>query len=646
MAPLAIISQAISETIIARRSLGPSKDEERKILTGSQQHTLQCLALAFSTFSVASAILAFYWFIKMRRSFRHDLVMLLIQSDMFKALWLMIYPIITFAHGPIASSSKACQANGFFLAVGIEASDVAVLMIAIHSAMYIFNPRGSKGEGGLYPYRNFAYAIWIIYPLTMASLAFINKGNSYVNDGTYCYLPIRPFWYRLALAWIPRYLIFVFILGVYSSIYFYVRAKFRGFTDVAAKDNSNDSTDSAQQAQIGPLRGSAPQTPPLALNGLIPELEQSPVAQDSTGVEGIMGSPLSTASGAHRFIWSNLISINPSSPTTDDQIIQETIIDDEDPYMTSSTTVLSSPMSLTLPTTPPSVFSSAANTMSRTRAVQWNEHAHRPVLTPGSVSPGTVHSVVDIFTVLENRPGDTAAVTPLSQLRLVNSRGQNLAIAEMLGTRDKIRRQLRFLFIYPLVYIGMWLLPFVFHVLQYQDKFTQEPPFALLCLTTICVASQAAVDCWLFSTREKPWRHIPGNNKSFFGSLRFWSGWKGFTKRRVVAGPGKTQDEMFREAQAAYHRRDEEIAQQRINYVNIGTTGDTRKERSWWEASGLDTIMTPTVEDVNPMDDVHTTNPGPTHDPNALGIRISLPERRSISEILERSDSQWVNKKR
>lgn len=48
--------------------------------------------------------------------------MLLIQSDMFKALWFMIYPIVTFVSGPVLSSSTFCQVNGFFLAVGIEAS--------------------------------------------------------------------------------------------------------------------------------------------------------------------------------------------------------------------------------------------------------------------------------------------------------------------------------------------------------------------------------------------------------------------------------------------------------------------------------------------------------------------------------------------
>lgn len=48
--------------------------------------------------------------------------MLLIQSDMFKALWFMIYPIVTFIHGPVSNDSTFCQVNGFFISVGIEAS--------------------------------------------------------------------------------------------------------------------------------------------------------------------------------------------------------------------------------------------------------------------------------------------------------------------------------------------------------------------------------------------------------------------------------------------------------------------------------------------------------------------------------------------
>ena len=41
-------------------------------ITLKQENVLQILALVFSVISVASAILAFYWFMKMRRSFRHE----------------------------------------------------------------------------------------------------------------------------------------------------------------------------------------------------------------------------------------------------------------------------------------------------------------------------------------------------------------------------------------------------------------------------------------------------------------------------------------------------------------------------------------------------------------------------------------------
>lgn len=40
----------------------------------SQARVLLIIALTISTFSVASSLLTFYWFIKMRRSFRHEWV--------------------------------------------------------------------------------------------------------------------------------------------------------------------------------------------------------------------------------------------------------------------------------------------------------------------------------------------------------------------------------------------------------------------------------------------------------------------------------------------------------------------------------------------------------------------------------------------
>ena len=178
--------------------------------------------------SLVAAITAFQWFAFMKRSFRHHLIFLLILSDMWKALWYFIFPVVVFTRGPVSSDSYFCRASGFFTALGTEASDYAILMIALHSAFYVFRPPKRYGEGGLYSVRYYMYTLWIIFPVSAASLAFTNPGG-YVSAGAYCGLPKRPFWYRLGLSYIPRYLIFITIFASYAAITIYVRRKFKGF---------------------------------------------------------------------------------------------------------------------------------------------------------------------------------------------------------------------------------------------------------------------------------------------------------------------------------------------------------------------------------------------------------------------------------
>lgn len=142
MAPFSISMSAMLQSSLnelKQRSLGNSTSATPRLSLGKERN-LQILAVTFSSISVASAILAFYWFVNMRRSFRHQygayclvmdaaanhsynsLIMLLIQSDMFKALWFLIYPIVVFTHGEPGRTSVFCQVNGFFIAFGNEAS--------------------------------------------------------------------------------------------------------------------------------------------------------------------------------------------------------------------------------------------------------------------------------------------------------------------------------------------------------------------------------------------------------------------------------------------------------------------------------------------------------------------------------------------
>ncbi|KIN00413.1 hypothetical protein OIDMADRAFT_42327 [Oidiodendron maius Zn] len=526
-------------------------------LTPSQQNALQCLALTFATISVASAVLAFCWFVRMRRSFRHDLIMLLIQSDMFKALWFMVYPIVTYTHGPVSNSSTFCQINGFFLSVGIEASgqtllvrDIAVTMIAIHSALYIIKPR-SSGEGGLYPYRHFAYVIWAALPIVMASLAFVREDDPYVGDGAYCYLPLRPLWYSLALSWVPRYLIFIIILGVYASIYSYVRYKFSGFTKLSKKNsmppNDKSWTASKQQAFSS--------LPPLICDGSASESRRTSGTETERRTQSVSTTvsydqvPISPEPNAHRFMWASVVSRKGSAQ------VPPPLPKEQRPKLIPS-------VSFTIKHSPPKSPTDTSVLPLDQALLSELPARPDPVQQSSQQQANTKRSMVDIFTLLSQRPCETEN-SVASTLQLVNSRGPNVAVSEMIHTRDKIRRQLRYLFIYPLAYIGMWIMPLVVHILQYDDRFAANLPFGLRCITTICLCSQAAIDCWLFSSREKPWRHIRYTDGSFTSSLRFWSGWKDSSEVKTAPGPGRTKDEVVREARAAYRRRDEELAERR-----------------------------------------------------------------------------------
>ncbi|OMP86365.1 G protein-coupled receptor GPR1 [Diplodia seriata] len=100
--------------------------------------------------------------------------------------------------------------------------------------------------------------------------------------------------------------------------------------------------------------------------------------------------------------------------------------------------------------------------------------------------------------------------------------------AQMRQKRAHIRRQLRQVFVYPLVYICMWLFPFVALCLTYNSKLVRRPPFIVNTLNNFCLCFIGAVNAIVFSLREKPWRHIEGNPSRCF--------WSSFCLRRSKDG--------------------------------------------------------------------------------------------------------------
>lgn len=82
------------------------------------------------------------------------------------------------------------------------------------------------------------YILWICLPPLAASLAFVNGGR-YTNQGTFCLLPVRPFWYRLGLSWIPRYVLLFTSSFAVLWLFVYVKLKHRSFMHILRKPDES-----------------------------------------------------------------------------------------------------------------------------------------------------------------------------------------------------------------------------------------------------------------------------------------------------------------------------------------------------------------------------------------------------------------------
>jgi len=118
--------------------LGGLLESPGTILKQQQKINVQILSAVAASISVLSCLLALYWFLLLHRNFRrtyvvyhvwlmtttdngHRLVLLLILSDLFKSLWMLIFPAVSLATGGVATGDAFCNAGGFLLQLGMEA---------------------------------------------------------------------------------------------------------------------------------------------------------------------------------------------------------------------------------------------------------------------------------------------------------------------------------------------------------------------------------------------------------------------------------------------------------------------------------------------------------------------------------------------
>ncbi|KAL9083431.1 MAG: hypothetical protein Q9159_005782 [Coniocarpon cinnabarinum] len=102
------------------------------------------------------------------------------------------------------------------------------------------------------------------------------------------------------------------------------------------------------------------------------------------------------------------------------------------------------------------------------------------------------------------------------------SMNARLEVEGMRKKRNAIRRQLRLLFIYPVVHFVTWVGPLVQHITFYYSQYAARPIFGVGMWAYFSYAILGFVDALVFCLREKPWRHIPGSDGTLLSALKFW----------------------------------------------------------------------------------------------------------------------------
>jgi G protein-coupled receptor GPR1 len=390
----------------------------------------------------------------------------------------------------------------------------------MHMALQIFPPSNSLlGHDGLYQVRRWVFAVWVLLPCFTAALAFANPDGAYQAQGAFCWLPIRPFWYRLALSWVPRYLIWLYIMWVAIRIYSHVGYEFRVFGQERDRSSSTDLS-AASSAECGAVeeavRGHRSQFRSNC------EKDGDEIAPDDASVPGPASNQLDDiglSAQANRRM---------SLPTW---------------YSPSGGTF--SP-NAEVPTTP----TTRSNPTSRrgSRQVAPGVLAEDFMAPPGfgftRVTRGSISTTISTSHSINGAALDPS-LSPIKESRGMPSDAGSTHAETDIGARAlrqrrrAIQRQLRILFIYPVIYMAMWLIPFVVHCMSYSDRFAQNPVFPLSLLSSFCQTFMGFADVSVFCWRERPWRHIPGGDGTFLGSFVFWKCYevKGWSRRESKA-PG------------------------------------------------------------------------------------------------------------
>ena len=159
--------------------------------------------------------------------------------------------------------------------------------------------------------------------------------------------------------------------------------------------------------------------------------------------------------------------------------------------------------------------------------------------------------------------------------------------------RVRVERQMRTLFIFPIVYFIMWIPPFINHLYQvitYDSKATSLPPgtFVVTVLATIFLPAQGFVNVCVYAVRERPWGRR--KRKSIITTTSCPATLIG-NEKIAEQSPVELQAQidqakinhmkLSNTLQAAYTRRDIERGEREL--VRAQTMDQRARRDNWWD---------------------------------------------------------------
>ena len=342
----------------------------------------------------------------------------------------------------------------------------------------------------------------------MPALAFAG-GNSYayISQGSFCYLPVRPIWYRITLSWAPRYLILATIVLIYLVIYIYCKSTFGMFSP-----NINSAGTTTTERATSNFSGGASEVQaraPLDPRGCALHDEQE-TPRRGDALKSDTHPSIKPARPNDRIDYP----LGPARPVASDRETYGLASRDPD-YPIS-------------------------NQRSETNAIA-----------------DKTYSIPTLMEALHDKSLAAVAI----------NRSRDDPNKTLCKRHKAIRRQLRYMFVYPTIYLLMWLMPFVNHCYLYTK--VHHPPFSLNTVSLVSLLLQCTVDCLVFSVKEKPWRYA--------------------AKAEAKARGQRVSDNANTNETRPLSLDEVVVAQSPVNATDDGPTlqaqtpKSPRRERFWWD---------------------------------------------------------------